>query len=635
MRAMQRILVLLALAACGGASNTPGDAAGDSKGGGDGSGGDAACTCSAPPAPVCADSMTLQSFSDPGSCATGTCQYAMTTTTCTFGCANGACQPKTCTPSCSSATCSDDGCGGTCGACTSGTTFTGVTATNLGIAANVVAAPDGIHLAAVRALQPLPVGCGFNPPQTGTLDVWTVPTSGAATHITIGAQVPRYSPVFTSNGYLLYFDNADPCKGRGDLWIAHADGSQPVLLATGVVTGVQVAGGTAFYSAPDPADPDPSTFDGFVYAITLPTGTPVKLASISYESEWEPSPDGKAIWVNYGYNAGDLAIYRLDGTSTVLSTNTSTPHFSGYPLWSPDSKHLAFSLVDTAASMVVIGADGSGQTTLDASCACNDFDAIAWSSDSARVAWLHRPTGGGLDAQIHTLAGGSDVSLTGIVPTTGGQVFRMTFSNDGARLYAAEGTDPNWALMNGNTATSGAASPLLSTLQADGDRFQTSWTEAPDGSVMAVLSSDTTTKVITFGGSTQSITGNGAQPKLEAVSTSPRWLVERSATALSVFPTAGSGTGTALTGYASSYDLSEWAFSGYIPFMFGWSGSTALYASNIAGTYYTAMTQDLMAWTTAASGRLGASVVRYVLADSPARVYFVTSQSALFWVPRP
>lgn len=635
----RRLVLCFAIAACGGSSNTNVDGGRDS-GGGDGPG-DSACSCTSPPAPTCLDANTVQSSREPGTCTNGTCQYDTFTTTCMYGCANGECQPKTCTPSCPSATCVDDGCGNSCGSCASGTTFTGVTATTLGIASNAVLAPDGIHLAAVRALQPLSAGCGFNPPQAGTLDVWTVPATGTATHVTIGAQVPRYSPVFAGS-YLLYFDSADPCTGRGDLWVAHADGSQPAKLATAVVTGVQVAGTTAFYEAPDPADPDPSTFDGFVYAVALPTGAPVKLASVSYNSYWAPSPDGSAIWVSHDpTNTRDLAIHRLDGTSTTLSTSTAT--FSGYPLWSPDGKHLAFSLVDFssgAASMVLIGTDGSGQTTLDAACnACNDFDAIAWSSDSARVAWLRRPVTFGLDAQVHALAGGTDVTIATVVsPTTGGQVFRLTFSNDNSRLYAAAGSNQNgWALMSGDVATSGTATAIVPTLEADGDRFQTSWSESPDGSVLAALSSDGTTKVIMFGGSTSSITGTtfDEQPKLEGVTSSPRWLIQQGTTSLTVFPTSGSGSGTALSGFTSTTDLSEWAFSGYVPFSFGWSGSTALYASNVAGSYYTQVTQDLMAWTTAASGRLGSAVVTYLLAASPARVYFTTSQNALFWVPRP
>jgi hypothetical protein len=72
-----------------------------------------------------------------------------------------------------------------------------------------------------------------------------------------------------------------------------------------------------------------------------------------------------------------------------------------------------------------------------------------------------------------------------------------------------------------------------------------------------------------------------------------------------------------------------------VPFVFGWSGATALYPSNVAGSYFTTVTEDLMASTTAASGRLGSLVKHFVLGKTPARIFFVTADDGLFWVPSP
>jgi hypothetical protein len=639
MRLPPALLAMLLCAACSGSSSGKPDGGGGGDDGGGGGGSDADTSCSIAPDPVCVDGTRLLSSRAPGTFSDGRCEFATISSPCVFGCANGACQPQACTPTCPTAICTDDGCGGTCGPCASGTTFPGATATSLGIADDVKLAPDGIHLAAIRALQPLSAACGsYNPPKVGTLDLWTLPAAGAPTHRIVGAHVPLYSVTFTDDGNMLYNDNADPCTGRGELWMARADGTQPRRILADASIGVTLAGGRVFYTVRDPADPTPNDFDGFLYAVRLPDGAPVKLASIRYNSRWEIAPSGAALWVNYNQTLGDLKLIRLDGTSTQLDTTDAV--FGGYPAWSPDGSKLAFVLVDRTpkVSLHLIGADGSGRVMLDDDCVCNYFDSIAWSADGARIAWLQRPPTFGLDAVVHTLAGGPDVVLTGAVsPTTGGSVFRFTFSNGGKRLYAAAGSDQNgWKLMSGDVTTPGAMTAIVPALSPDGDRFQLAWTESPDGAVLAARSADSTTKVITFGVGTQSVAGAAfEQPRLEPVAASPRWLLQTSSTALSVFPTSGAGAGTPLPGFQWSSELSSWAFSRDVPFAFGWSGSTALYPSNLAGTFYTKVTQDLMAWTPAAAGRLGALVTHYRLGDAPARVYFTTSAGALFWVARP
>jgi hypothetical protein len=52
--------------------------------------------CNAPPAPTCADPMTLATADAAGTCDQGSCTYAVTTSTCAFGCAAGACKPDPC-----------------------------------------------------------------------------------------------------------------------------------------------------------------------------------------------------------------------------------------------------------------------------------------------------------------------------------------------------------------------------------------------------------------------------------------------------------------------------------------------------------------------------------------------------------
>jgi len=628
---MRTALLLLVLVACGDSSAKP-------DGGVEPDAFD--CTCQVAPPSTCLDANTLETSLAPGTCVDGTsCEFAKMTTPCPFGCDNGECQPQQCTPSCPTQACVDDGCGGTCGPCASGTTFPGLTATNLGIADDIIVSPDGLHIATMRQLKPLPANCGFNPRKVGTLDVWTIATNGSVTRRTIGTDVPLYFSTFTESGYLVYLDKKNPCTGPGELWLADADGSHTRLINPAASFGF-VAGNTLFYDVPDPNDPDKSTFDGFVYAMKLPNGQPIKLADIRYNSTYVPDPTGNAIWINYSTTANDLRIVRLDGTSTQL--DDATNKYTDFPSWSPDGSKLMFALSDgqnILASLHVINRDGTGRMMLDNQCRCNGFDGAVWSHDGVQVAWLERPPTFGLDAVIHSFAGGADRTLTGVVsPMLGGTVFRLTFSNDDLRLYAGVANDQSGdKMMSGVVATSGAMVSLVPSLQSDGNQFEGSWTEHPNGSVIAIRSGDSSTKVITQGGGTQSVAGIPfEQPRLEPVAANPRWILQHGSQTASIFPTAGTSPGADLPNFAWNSDLSSWAFGGRVPFVFGWSGSTALYPSQISGAFgiNTKVTQDLMAVSPTASGRIGSLVAHYRLGAH--RIYFTTSpENGLFYVPSP
>ncbi|MEZ4359181.1 MAG: hypothetical protein R3B48_03300 [Kofleriaceae bacterium] len=624
------LAVLTALVACGdSASNPSPDAAPDA----------AECSCEIAPPSVCSDENTLRTYLSPGACMDGnTCEFPAQETPCPYGCEDGECQPRQCTPSCPIEACVDDGCGGTCGPCPSGTTFPGLTATNLGIADDMSVSPDGKHVVGLRALKPLPVDCGFFPRRVGTVDVWTVPESGLATTRTLGTEVPLYSVQFTTNGYLVYLDKQNPCRGSGELWIAKADGSQPRRIHA-TARGPYVVGDTLFFAVPDPLDPDKSTFDGWVYAARLPNGQPTKLASFRYDSTYVPDPTGNMIWIEYSPRAGDLRIVRLDGTTTQLHSTTQTS--SGYPRWSPDGKRLAFTLRDNQsifAPLYVINADGTGRVLLDDATRANALDALAWSHDSSKLAWLDQPPTFGLDAHIHSFGGGPQVTITGVVaPTLGGDVFRLTFSNDDKRLYAAvNNTTSPGRLMSGSVEQDGAAEPLAPSLQPDGFRFRNSWTEHPNGSTIAIRTGDSSTRVIAFGATTQIIAGVPFEkPQLEPVANRPRWILQHGAQTASIFPTAGDGAGTPLPNFHWNADLSLWAFDSRVPFVFGWAGATALYPSQIRGVYgiNSKVTQDLMAVSPTASGRIGALVSHFDMGGG--RIYFTTEQNGLFFVPVP
>lgn len=631
------VAVALGLVACSSrASQTPSDAAPDAApDAAIDAAPDADCTCSVAPPSRCLDAATLESSRTPGTCNAGSCAFERFTSVCPFGCAAGECQPAACTPSCPAQVCADDGCGGSCGPCPTDTTFPGVTPVPLGIARNLRLAPDGIHVATMRAVAPRCLGTL----EMGTLDVWTVPTTGAASHRTIGTRAPLFAAQFTDDGHLVYNDGADLCTTfRGDLWIAGADGRAPVQIARNVSLGPTVAGRWVYYTAPDPAAPGPPP-GALLYVARIPDGAPRLVTHLPPSSSDQVSPSGEAVWVIRTTPEPNLIVFRTDGSFVVL---IATPiEVAGFPLWSPDGKRLAYTSFDhrtSKTSLHVVDVASGEPVLLDADCSsCSEFDSIAFSRDGARIAWLAPSAmAPGLDAQIHSFAGGGDVRLAGVVsPSIGGEVFRLAFSADGSRLYAAAGDNSiGWRLMTGRTAVPGNA-VALGGLRADGARFETSWDETGDGAVIAFNGDDSTTRVVTHGIGTQSIAGIPLErPRFEPTAVGPRLLVQQDV-ALAMFPTSGAGPGIAMPGFDWTSELSAWTFGGEVPFVFGWSGPVALYPSAVNGSSLLAVAQDLMAWTPGAQGRLAARVIRYRVADALARVFVVTQDQGLLLVPRP
>jgi hypothetical protein len=602
-------LVLVLLAACGGNSSTPSDAS---------TGADAGCTCNEPPAAVCLDNQTLEGYSEPGTCnADGTCTYETFSTVCPFACADGACQPEACTPSCSSTACVGDGCGGACGPCPSGTTFPGLTATQLGIAEDFKASPDGIHLAAIRGYDPIPTPCQNVYERRGKLDVWTVPASGAATHRTIANGVAMSSLKYAGDR-MVFTANGSACEYVAELWVAKPDGSDPRRIATKAAF-PEVVGGRVFWSE-----------GGNYYAAVLPTGAPVLLGPAQIFRE--VSPTGTAMWVE-DLDSRTLTIYRVDGTSTRVA---DAPDGSlSIPRWSPDGSKLAFTTNAPQIpfqTLYVIDADGTDRVMLDNECRCGSGATIAWSHDSARIAWTERPPTFGLDVHVHAFTGGPDVVLTGVIsPTTGGTVERFEFSVDDSRILASAGSDQNgWKVMAGSPTTPGAMTSLLDGLNIGGFQYGTDWHETPDGKVLAAFGG--VTHVITYGGGTQVISGIPGGSQLEDAA-DPRWLFHISSS-LGVYSKTGAMLDAPLPGYMRTTFLDDWARSQRIPFVFGWAGATLLYPSDVIGTSKVA--QDLMAKAGTTSGRIGDAVTHYRLTPSPARIYFTAGGgSGLFWVPRP
>ena len=579
----------------------------------------ATCECTAPPR--CLDAVTLEISIAATACIDDACGIATSTSVCPFGCTAGACRAEACVPSCPAAACGSDGCGGSCGACDPGTTYPGARPVELGTAGALVAAGDGLHVATVRQLEP---PCAGQPASIGRMDVWTVPLMGAASHRTIGAHVLQPQIVFSQAGDLVYLDNA-ACDGHGELWIAHGDGSGARRIAANVGA-FQVAGTTVVYE---------SRSDSSLYAAQLPLGVPVKLltggSKFLDQLTFEIAPDGGAVWA-YTTAVTELRLARTDGSaSTTLVAPPDQP--AGAPMWSPDGRHLAFRWSDAPTFAVpfdVVNRDGTGRVQLSPTGSPNPYFSGVFAPDG-RLAYIE-PASTNFDVVVRSFTGAPSVRISAVgSQQSPGVISALQFSVDGTRLYA--GVDDSSKrvanLMVGATSASGGAQLF----NAGGG----GWSEAPDGSAVAVAGaySTSSTSVVALSGPTVTLPGAPLYvPVYEPVATRPRLLVS-SGTGLSAYAAPGSAAGSPLGGFMATSDLNGWVNARNVPFVFGWARSLALYPAAVHTTAGQ-VSFDLMGWSSdAARGRLLAGASRYQVRSSTGRIFATTDAGRLFVVPVP
>jgi hypothetical protein len=597
-----------------------------------------ATTCDEPPAATCVDAFTLRVSLDDGACVDDACQYTTDDFVCPFGCSGGACNAYTCTPSCPTATCVPDGCGGMCGACSSGATF--VTPTLLGNSADKIKlSPDGLHVAVTRNLQPLPTDCGWNPSRVGTLDVYTFGAGGQATRRIVGRRVQLGTVAFVEDT-LIYNDDVDPCHGRGDLWVAHADGSSPRRIATHVVLGAELHAGVLFWHAPDPDAIDQSVYNGHIYAASLELGVPRQLALDDYMTWTVPSPDGSAVLT--AGNAASTQIQRVwvtdvaTGIQHALTPSSWGPKYRG-PWWSPDGDHVFFLQSTTGYApwtLTMANEDGSGR--VDLSTNAMESYALTFTPDGRRVAFAEKTPGLAQDIVIRDLVAGTSARLPNVIPGASywEKVWQLRFSRDGASVLAIAGptdaTDSRPFRFVRGPASGGALTKLVEPVGRDGRGLETVIQEAPNG-MLTVMGTDTT-KIIAPSGVVTSI---GSVPYEPAMfdPTGQKLLIDSVHATLELRPTTGSG-GEYLVGYNVPSALASEAAVGYVPFVIGWWDSLAIYPTNSSGSYPNVQfTLNARRSDSSGGGLLGYRVLRYAIAGD--RLVFQTVDGALFAARRP
>ncbi len=119
---------------------------------------------------------------------------------------------------------------------------------------------------------------------------------------------------------------------------------------------------------------------------------------------------------------------KVDGTGEVALTNEDSTD----PAWSPDGTKIAYVARPDSATpwgLYVIGADGSGQTTVIAPGTLNDIGSPDWSPDGARIAFQ---TNAGGHYDIHSVAP-DGTNQTPVIATPGNES-APAWSPDGNRI---------------------------------------------------------------------------------------------------------------------------------------------------------------------------------------------------------
>lgn len=219
-----------------------------------------------------------------------------------------------------------------------------------------------------------------------------------------------------------------------------------------------------------------------IFSMNPDGSEPLRVADTPTE-EWGPalSPDGQRI-AFYANDDGTNQIYVMDvngGNRTRIANVPGALH----PAWSPDGSQMVYTELSDVwdsgpRSLVVMNADGSGRTVLDAE-RFLDNGPGAWSADGSSIAYS-KPSGGSadmFDIYVVSASGGVPENLT---DTPDLVEFDPAWSPDGSRIaYAASetlGHSPGIYTMN---ADGSGAVPLTA------GEFDVGPVWSPDGSKIA------------------------------------------------------------------------------------------------------------------------------------------------------
>jgi hypothetical protein len=475
------------------------------------------------------------------------------------------------------------------------------------------------------------------------LDVITIPSSGPAVSRPLSTAVrtvngfPQADFSLDSKGLYFIDDSAQPSR----LVVANADGTSTRAIATGVQR-AWLGGNTLVYLVDGPT---PSSGYREVWAVTLPSGTPVRLvASGALYYPWasvNATGTAAVVWEDSGTPKGHRLIQTATGAVTMLPQKVTTT------TWTASGSHLVYSVGGTGWPQAVraIKSDGSNDVEL-APTTSGQWFTVSPASDRVAIStpgangWLGKVT-------FASLTGGASIVMDAPAGRTWSSV--VYWSRDGglAIVSGASGAIAAAPVRAGASfveLTTGVDNQFLSPPTVP-------WVVSPANDRVAVNKTGRVAAVVgAAGGATNTLSVPvDHQPMFEGVRDNPGLLVFTHPTktqsyvpgTLALFPADGRGPARLLPGAARSaytqnqaaHEIWPWQQDLFAPFTWGWFGSAILYEAD-----YTADGFDLVAATDdlATLGAIARGVAVWSVRTGavPSKIVFTRRTQPGVWVTR-
>jgi dipeptidyl aminopeptidase/acylaminoacyl peptidase len=261
----------------------------------------------------------------------------------------------------------------------------------------------------------------FGPARNGLVtyasngDIYTVDAVSGRSAVVVNGP-GNVDPRWSRDGTHLVFERQDVVSGRGLVYVARADGSDPTQ-----VTPDSLAGITTYSFSPDGKDVLIAATANGVPAVFIAAadGSGIRRLDLPgrvTDAAWRP-PDGSEILFmddgadSSGTDSGIYAVNVRDGkVRTILKAADAEGRFRGHPLWSPDGSRISFGEwmgVGPDLETHVITADGTGDRVLPIPSNGVTQAPISLSNDGTRL------------LVVRGYPGGFDQSRAAIVPVDG------------------------------------------------------------------------------------------------------------------------------------------------------------------------------------------------------------------------